>query len=163
MKSTVIRTAVASSVITAVLVSALGLWAVPKIVHPASAQAQEQDGGMQPAVYNGAQTSDRPVLNERPRAPRPSAAVYRDTQPSYPNQPGYSSPPAYTNDQSARDPYGEPVRRHRSTDQSALIVAGSAGTGAAIGALAGGGKGAAIGAISGGAAGFIYDRMTANK
>ena len=60
-------------------------------------------------------------------------------------------------------PYGEPVRHHRTTDQSALIVAGSAGTGAAIGAIAGGCKGAAIGAISGGAAGFIYDRLTANK
>jgi hypothetical protein len=43
------------------------------------------------------------------------------------------------------------------------IVAGSAGAGAAIGALAGGGKGAAIGAISGGLGGFIFDRMTAHK
>ncbi|MFI5105960.1 MAG: hypothetical protein ACHP79_13630, partial [Terriglobales bacterium] len=70
----------------------------------------------------------------------------------------------YQNNQTVRDSYGEPVRRHRRTsDQSALIVAGSAGTGAAIGAIAGGGKGAAIGAISGGAAGFIYDRLTADK
>jgi hypothetical protein len=43
------------------------------------------------------------------------------------------------------------------------IVAGSAGAGADIGALAGGGKGAAIGAASGGVAGFIYDRLTAHK
>jgi len=43
------------------------------------------------------------------------------------------------------------------------IVAGSAGAGAAIGALAGGGKGAAIGAISGGLGGFIFDRVTAHK
>jgi len=42
-------------------------------------------------------------------------------------------------------------------------VAGSAGAGAAIGAIAGGGKGAAIGAASGGTAGFIYDRVTAKK
>ncbi|GAB4371323.1 MAG: hypothetical protein OHK0021_13940 [Bryobacter sp.] len=49
----------------------------------------------------------------------------------------------------------------RSVGKSAAIVAGSAGAGAAIGALAGGGKGAAIGAISGGTAGFVYDRVTA--
>lgn len=51
----------------------------------------------------------------------------------------------------------------RSKAKSAAIIAGSAGAGAAIGAIAGGGKGAAIGAISGGTAGLIYDRTTANK
>ena len=54
-------------------------------------------------------------------------------------------------------------RRGRSTGKSAAIVAGSAGAGAAIGAVAGGGKGAGIGALSGGAAGFIYDRLTHNR
>jgi hypothetical protein len=55
------------------------------------------------------------------------------------------------------------VRRKRSTGKSVAIVAGSAGAGAAIGALTGGGKSAAIGALSGGAAGFIYDRLTRNR
>lgn len=55
------------------------------------------------------------------------------------------------------------VRRRRSTGQSVAIVGGSAGVGAAIGALAGGGRGAAIGALSGGGAGLIYDRLTRNK
>lgn len=57
----------------------------------------------------------------------------------------------------------ERSRRGRSTGKSVAIVGGSAGVGAAIGALAGGGKGAAIGAISGGTAGFVYDRLTHNR
>jgi hypothetical protein len=55
------------------------------------------------------------------------------------------------------------ARRGRSWEREVLIVAGSSGAGAAIGAAAGGGKGAAIGAISGGVAGLIYDMATRNK
>jgi uncharacterized protein YcfJ len=55
------------------------------------------------------------------------------------------------------------IVKKRPTSHSAAIVAGSAGAGAAIGALAGGGKGAAIGAIAGGAGGFVYDRATRKK
>lgn len=51
----------------------------------------------------------------------------------------------------------------RSKLRSAAIIGGTAGVGAAIGALAGGGKAAAIGAIAGGGAGLVYDRATAHK
>src|SRR5262245_34773980 len=51
----------------------------------------------------------------------------------------------------------------RSLQKEALIIGGSAGAGAAIGAIAGGGKGAGIGALSGGIAGLVYDLATRNK
>jgi hypothetical protein len=51
----------------------------------------------------------------------------------------------------------------RSVQREILIVGGSAGAGAAIGAVSGGKKGAAIGAMSGGVAGLIYDLATRNK
>ena len=57
---------------------------------------------------------------------------------------------------------GYSTHRGRSKGKSVAIVAGSAGVGAAIGAIAGGGKGAGIGALAGGGAGFIYDRLTHN-
>jgi hypothetical protein len=56
-----------------------------------------------------------------------------------------------------------PVAKKRTWQKEALIVGGSAGAGAAVGAVAGGKKGAAIGAVSGGVAGLIYDLATRNK
>jgi hypothetical protein len=54
-------------------------------------------------------------------------------------------------------------KKKRSLQKELLIVGGSAGAGAAIGAAAGGGKGAAVGALSGGVAGLVYDLATRNK
>ncbi len=55
------------------------------------------------------------------------------------------------------------VRRRRPWEREVLIVAGSAGAGTAIGAVAGGKKGAAIGAVAGGVAGLVYDLATRNR
>ncbi len=51
----------------------------------------------------------------------------------------------------------------RSLKESALIIGGSAGAGAGIGAIAKGKKGAAVGAAIGGVAGTVYDLLTRNK
>jgi hypothetical protein len=138
-----IRAVIATALITAITATGLTMYAYPRFVKQ-DAQGQQQTDPLQPAVYNGPQgyTAYQPAHRQRALVRR---AAY--SQPY--EQPAYSSRP--------------PVRRTRSTRNSVLIVAGSAGTGAAIGALAGGGKGAGIGALAGGAAGFIYDRLTHNR
>ena len=138
MKSAIIRTALITSLVTAMVVSGIA-YAVPHFMN----NAQNDDNGpvtLQPAVYHQAQSGARPRL-------RP--VNYSDSGASY-------GPAAYSQEQAV-------VRKHRSTETSILIVAGSSAAGAGIGALAGGKKGAGIGAIAGGLGGLIYDRATANR
>ena len=150
MKSTLIRTALITSMLTALAVSALAYFAMP---HLSSVQAAGDQGvTLAPQTSRAAQSNAEPgpVLVRRP------SPVHRQFVSN-------SGPYAESTPAPAPREWSEPAPHTRSTAKSVAIVAGSAGAGAAIGALAGGGKGAAIGAISGGLGGFIFDRITAHK
>jgi hypothetical protein len=205
MKSTVLRTAGITSLVTAFAVSSFGYFVMPHFTGSGQQQTQPQ---MTPAPYTADQGYTVNPQDGTPRisvnaTPQGATAVYRaparvrhtkpaagtatvnETTASASNSaplPTYNdntTAPAYNESEPRlhdrgengsdtydrpRDANGEPVqaKQPRSTAKSTAIVLGSAGTGAAIGAMAGGGKGAGIGAAAGGVAGFIYDRMTAH-
>ena len=122
---------------------------------------------------NNYTTDEEPAYGMRPPVRTVSPQQVEVQQP-YPEQPYADAPRprdtwrSYYSDRTYSDRTYEErrprvVTRERSFGHSAAIVGGSAGAGAAIGAIAGGGKGAGIGALAGGAGGFIYDRLTHKK
>jgi hypothetical protein len=129
--------------------------------------AVEPPFGYGPYGYN--QLTPAGYMQPLPNGMMPVQGAY----PAYLASPGYQQPsvvyqPAAPVVQprrvvSSRSVAPRAVRSPRPFSHSAAIVAGSAGAGAAIGALVGGGKGAAIGALAGGGGGFIYDRLTRNR
>jgi hypothetical protein len=151
MKS-ILRPVLITALLTALAVSALAYFVGPRLMNPTT----PTDGmNLQPAMYNGSAQSD---FSQNPNGDQ----TY---QPQLTRRSSSSSTSRNVSHERyvTRTTYVERVHHHRSTGKSVAIVAGSAGTGAAIGAIAGGGKGAGIGALAGGAAGFVYDRLTANK
>ena len=136
MRKTLIRTAVIASLLTALTVSAVAYFAMPR---PSVAQDGSQGVTLQPPAAADSGSAIQPANSSQ-------------SHPVLAHRAGYAPRPNTTT--VARDYSGEPVRHERSTGKSVAIVAGSAGAGAAIGALAGGGKGAAAGAGAAGAGGF---------
>lgn len=164
MQNDILKPMILSGVLGGVLVAGIG--AVAYGGRPASANTQPVPAAVEPLAIRNAPEVEVPgysgVLYDPQghivgvSVPRKSSAAgapvnryghtYAGEGSSYPSSPAATQ----------AHPQG------RSLGKSAAIVAGSAGAGAAIGAVAGGGKGAAIGALSGGTAGFVYDRITAH-
>jgi hypothetical protein len=118
-------------------------------------------GGPQPVVYTDQYGRPLPVMPTGGVAP--TQAVYVPQQAyapaTYATQPVYAPQPvARSTVASQRRVVSERVpEKKRSWQKAALLIGGSAGTGAGVGGLVAGKKGALVGAAIGGGAASVYE------
>ena len=103
-----------------------------------------------------------PYATTAPTAPMPyaygaSQGAYAPAQPQYVTQRVVTERPVVR--RVATQSVASEVKPKRSWQKSALLIGGSAGAGAGLGALIGGKKGAISGAAIGGGAAAIYDQV----
>jgi hypothetical protein len=144
--------AVAGALISGVAVYAVGARAAqsdPFVENPALVQTLDGQyfapAAQQPRVQFVSNTpAPARVVRRAPARQSAHGPVYRTVEPA--------AQPVYGNDVRM-----EEVRPERSKTKTALIIGGSAASGAGVGAIVGGKKGALIGAAIGGGAASIYE------
>jgi hypothetical protein len=115
---------------------------------------------LQPIVVDGRNTVQVKCIES---APARSAAAVPVTRVATAPAPVYEVAAAPAARPAPAESPATEVKKSRSAKETALIIGGSAGAGAGIGAVTKGKKGAAVGAVIGGVAGTVYDLMTRNK
>lgn len=119
-------------------------------------------GGPQPVVYTDQYGRPLPVMPAGTVATTQAAYVPQQT---YAPAPVYAAQPVYAPQPVARSTVASQRRvvservpeKKRSWQKTALVIGGSAGTGAGVGGLVAGKKGALVGAAIGGGAASIYE------
>jgi len=134
------------SVVGALAVIAVAFWAGQVSAKSDLASMPEEEAGLVAAVYA------RPAATARRAMATRAAAPVRHTSPA--------APTSMTSVAQRTSEPVDPVRPEgRSWKTTALVIGGSTGAGAGIGAIAGGKKGALIGAALGGGGAAIFEAI----
>jgi hypothetical protein len=116
-------------------------------------------GGQQSVVYTDQYGRPLPVMPVGVVASTPAVYTAQPAYaPAYAAQPVYAPPVTRSTAASQRRVVSERApQKKRSWQKTALLIGGSAGTGAGVGGLVAGRKGALVGAAIGGGAASIYE------